>query len=155
MVSLPHLNAPIPKKDISASILHAVPHGVVIRCEIIFGSPSMDCRGTGICKIISTEERSGHAGACASFPAYIAAQRDGNRLLIFFSKQQLSDAAFSRHFPENTLSMNEACPVPEFIQTGLETDISSISAGKYQLQSDGLYVFIAVDTLKIPDSRGC
>lgn len=155
MVSLPHLNALIPKNDIPASILHAVSHGVVIRCEIIFGSPSMDCRGTGICKIISTEERSGHAGACASFPAYIAARHDGNGLLIFFSKQQLSDAAFSRHFPENTLSMNEACPVPEFIQTGLETDISSISAGKYQLQSDGLYVFIAVDTLKIPDSRGC
>jgi hypothetical protein len=98
MVSLPHLNALI-QKDIPASILHAVSHGVVIRCEIISGSPSMDCRGTGICKIISTEERSGHAGACASFPAYIAARLDGNGAADFLQQTTIVGRGVQQAFP--------------------------------------------------------
>lgn len=144
MVSLPHLNAIIPEKDISSPLFRSVSYGVVIRCEIIFGSPSMDCRGTGICKIISTEERTDIGGACARTPAYIASRRDDSGMLIFFSKDQLSDEVFSRHFPENILSMDEPCPVPEFIRTGLKTDIQRLSAGSYPLQTDGAYVFITV-----------
>lgn len=105
----------------------------------------MDCRGTGICKIISTEELTGITDACARFPAYIASRRDACGLLLFFSKDQLSDTAFSRHFPENTLGMNEECPVPEFIRTGLKTDINNLSAGSYSLQTDGNYVFVSID----------
>lgn len=67
---------------------------------------------------------------------------------MFFSKDQLADAAFSRHFPEDKLVMNEPCVVPEFIRTSLNTDIQYISAGRYQLQAEGTYVFISVDVCR-------
>jgi hypothetical protein len=42
--------------------------------------------------------------------------------------------------------MNEACPVPEFIRSGLKTDIQYLSQGCYQPIRNGKYVFLQVDT---------
>lgn len=146
MVSLPHLNVLIPEKDIISPAFQSLSLGETVCCEIIFGSPSMNCRGTGICKITSTEELT--SLSCARFRAHITLRRDGHGLLVFFSKDQLADAAFSRHFPEDKLVMNEPCVVPEFIRTSLNTDIQYISAGRYQLQAEGTYVFISVDVCR-------
>jgi hypothetical protein len=146
MVSLPHLNTPFPEGDNHLPFFHSLSHGSVIRCEIIFGSPSMDCRGTGICKIISTEELTDNARACTRFPVSVALRPDEKGLLFLFSKDLLSDTAFSRHFQNGMLTMNGACPVPEFIRSGLKTDIQYLSQGCYQLLRDDEYVFLQVDT---------
>lgn len=146
MVSLPHLNAPVSEKDSPPPFFHTLSYGVVIRCEVIFGSPSMDCRGTGICKIISTEEMTDTVGLCARFPAYVSSRHDRPGLLIFFSKDQLANIEFSRHFTDNTLRMDEVCPLPELVRKGLKTNIRNLAPGSYRLGHDGEYVFIAVDS---------
>lgn len=114
----------------------------IIHCDVVFGSPSSDCRGTGICKISGTYERSRLPEAkkeCRHTLGQAAVSPDG-RLSLFFFREFLCIRLYRQHFQKGVLNMQEACSIPGSISAGLSIEAKQILPGQYRiLECDGYF----------------
>jgi hypothetical protein len=113
----------------------------IMRCDVVFGSPSMDCNGTGICRITS-----GHVTrtlqlkkSCQLTHGQIEAAPNG-KVSIYFFREFLCTKLFRQHFRKGVLSMKEACPIPSKIFKGLDINGESLLPGDYAIfECDGYF----------------
>ena len=106
----------------------------LIRCDIVFGMPSQDCRGTGICKISSDLLQSVTLNQdCRHTAAFVSQKDDGRQLAIVFFRELLCIHLFRHHFRKGMLEMAEPCPLPAELIADLGLQGAVLMPGKYRI----------------------
>lgn len=104
----------------------------LIRCDIVFGMPSQDCRGTGICKLASEYEASLQLkNDCRNTVAFAGRAGEGNRVTLVFFREMLCTQLYSRHFRKGMLELPESCPLPDSLVENLQLKGCSLLPGNY------------------------
>ena len=113
----------------------------IMRCDVVFGSPSMDCNGTGICRITSVHVLNSLQlkKSCQLTFGQIAAAPNG-KVSIYFFREFLCIKLFKAHFRKGVLTMKEACPIPSKIYKGLNIHGKKLLPGDYTvIEGDGYF----------------
>lgn len=131
-------SALIPAREPASVSTLITDHTEALQCDVVFGSPSADCRGTGICKITGTN---------ASFPpslkkecritqAMVLSQPDSQVLTLYFYRSWLCTQLYRRHFWRGVLKMDESCPLPEALRASLNTACAEMLPGRYPVTEE-------------------
>ncbi len=113
----------------------------MMHCDVVFGSPSMDCNGTGICKITGTNSSRPVQlkKNCQLTFGQIAAAPNG-KVSLFFFREYLCIHLYRQHFRRGVLKMKEACPIPSEISNGLNVKGKNLLPGNYAVvECDGYF----------------
>lgn len=85
------------------------------RCEVIFGMPSADCAGTGICKIVVNRQAAAappRGKDCKSTSALFAYNGDSREFSLFLFRDLLCVELYRRHLRRGALELREPCRLP-------------------------------------------
>jgi hypothetical protein len=125
---------------------HVTHPNVVMHCEVVFGSPSMNCNGTGICKITGTNSvLSMHLKKdCQLTFGQIAAAPNG-KVSLFFFREYLCINLYKKHFRKGILEMKEQCPLPADLSKALNIQGNMLLPGLYTVVETEDYFRVDVD----------
>jgi hypothetical protein len=152
---MPHISSavrPAAKGTVAFPItLQKLPNEIVASakstyCDVVFGSPSMDCNGTGICKITGTNSvRHLHLKKdCRLTLGQIAALPNGGVSLFFF-REFLCIQLYRQHFHKGVLEMKEPCRIPSDIAKALALNAKKLLPGKYAVNDCGGFFRVDFD----------
>lgn len=103
-----------------------------VEMEVVFGTPSRNCSGTGICMIAGRLPQ-GKVIPCPHAPVIIHC--DPKHELVFrFRKQRLSDKIVQDYFSSNIFVVEEAFSLPQRLIRMWDLPIGSIPPGRYFLE---------------------
>lgn len=115
----------------------------ILPCEVVFGSPKMDCRGTGICKLM------GYSGAvetgqrsCRQNPGFLIPFKDGKGLALVFRRELMCANVMRTHFRKETLTLKDNFRLPQSLIDKLGLNTKMLKAGAYRLESFGDHFLI-------------
>ena len=118
-----------------------------LHCDVVFGSPSADCSGTGICKITGTNGFFIHdqKKECQRTQAVLFQRADKKGLTLIFFRSLLCSKLFRHHFWKGVLKMDEPCMLPGEIRDQLETPFSKMLPGWYLVTEASGYFKVDID----------
>ncbi|MFN0033507.1 MAG: hypothetical protein ACKVUS_00485 [Saprospiraceae bacterium] len=118
----------------------------ILHCDVVFGSPSMDCNGTGICKITGTHAvRHLHLKKdCRLTFGQIAAAPEG-KISLFFFREFLCTRLYRQHFRKGVLVLKEPCALPKEIYKALDIKGKTLLSGDYAVVECDGYFRVDVD----------
>ena len=106
--------------------------------EVVFGTPSKQCKGLGICMIVEPKYLKGMATECPHFPGYFQMDTGRKMLLVRFNRMYLSSQMISRHFSGGLFKVTEPYKVLGRFCRMLGVDGGlMIEEGEYQLVQSG------------------
>ncbi|MBV6439327.1 MAG: hypothetical protein DYG98_17695 [Haliscomenobacteraceae bacterium CHB4] len=115
------------------------------QCEVMFGSPSSNCGGNGICKIVAKNDHPFavlRRSSCSHARAFFAASDNGKGAALLFRREWLCANLMRRHFRHGILEMPEPCPIPAGIATTLGLKIKALPAGLHLMEDCGAFIRI-------------
>ena len=112
--------------------LHSAANIREIEMEVVFGTPSRNCSGAGIC-LIAARFPQGHKIPCPHAPAIIN-YVPGRELVFRFRKHRISDTAVRRYFHKRYFLVEEAFELPQRLVRHWQLPQTHIPPGKYQLE---------------------
>jgi hypothetical protein len=128
------------RPDHAAAERDAVLHG-----DVIFGSPRDDCRGTGICKIVSRAAApAGVRGSCQRARAVLRRDAASGGLLVRIDKGHLCAHLMHTYFRHRHLEFSDACLLDACIAKALGLDGVVVCPGRYALTDAGPYVDVVL-----------
>lgn len=107
-------------------------------CEVVFGSPSANCSGTGICKITARHtprpadqpiQRD-----CQSTLGVFTAAQDGQGLSLLLFREFLCVKILRNHLLSGVLQVKEPCRLPSGLAAFLHLKSPAIPAGRYPIE---------------------
>jgi hypothetical protein len=118
-----------------------------IHCDVVFGSPSADCRGTGICKITGTNGMfiQSTKKQCRETKAFLTERADKQGITLIFMRSMLCAQLFRHHFWKGILTMQEACELPVALQNQLCTPLIKLLPGKYNVVEASGFFSVDID----------
>lgn len=125
-------------------LIPLTPHreALSIQCDVIFGSPGADCRGTGICKITGTNALSPvyRKQTCRATSAIAVRREEGRGISLIFFRSQLCIHLYRRHFWKGILKLDEPCALPPELRDSLQLDFQYVMPGRYSVcESEGCF----------------
>ncbi len=129
---LPHLNLVRPQRETNGT--------KQLSCDVVFGSPSSDCMGTGICRI--SARTGGNPSAmdqkrsCRSTMGLLFPIEGGNGVALVLTKAMLCTQLYKAHLRHGTLTLESPCPLSKHIALTLGLKINQLSPGTYPIQED-------------------
>ena len=113
----------------------------VLYCDVVFGSPSMNCNGTGICRInISNFIHAQVEKKQCQLTSGLMAAGPGGKVSLFFFRERLCIRQYRKHFRKGVFEMTEACPIPASISKELHTRAKKLLPGSYTVwEGDGYF----------------
>jgi len=116
-----------------------------VELSIVFGTPSKNCEGIGICRMLDAKYMAGIVIKCPHVPGFLSLEAERGVLSIRFPKKFLTSQMVARHFCKRLFKVTESYRVPAHISRafGIKKSIQ-ISEGAYQVQetADDLIVVI-------------
>ena len=115
------------------------------QCEVMFGSPSSNCSGNGICKIVAQNNRPAATfmrSSCSHAKALFCSSDDGNEAYMVFQRGWLCSNLMRRHFRHGVLEMREPCPIPPTMASALGLRIRELPAGLHLIEDHGTHFHI-------------
>lgn len=116
----------------------------ILPSEVVFGSPKMDCRGTGICKLTgyagSTETT--YNSSCRKNPGFLIPYKNGKGIALVFRRELLCSKVLRTHFRKEQLVLKETFHLPKELIEKLHLNIKTLKSGTYPLQSIGGHYLI-------------
>lgn len=125
---------------LKANLLHGyagVKQPKSLSCDVVFGSPSVGCRGTGICKL-NVHDGSRAAAlkqTCRGAVALLVSLDDGQGVSLILPHAFLCGHIVRNYLRHGVLQMNEPCKIPNSISTALGLKIEALEPGAYPVQS--------------------
>jgi hypothetical protein len=118
-----------------------------IRCDVVFGSPSSDCRGTGICKISGTNSLTilNQQKDCKRTQALMVENQGNQGITLLFLRPFLCTQLYRHHFRKGVLTMEEGCFLPAEIRGQMAIPYRQILPGTYQVVEEAGYFRIDLD----------
>lgn len=122
------------------------PEATFVRSDVIFGSPKLDCAGTGICKIMhaKTNALRRQAGHCRIAPALLQSSADGHSISITLERSSVCILAYKTHLRSGFLQLSEACKIDPVLVAALGLKHAHILPGNYAVIEDGQIIRIQV-----------
>ncbi len=105
-----------------------------IRAEVVLGSPSANCGGVGICRVMASGE--GQHISCPKVTTLISTNTEG-RLRFEFQKSSMEGRFQRRHFRWQLFQVFETYTVPYSVVGGLKIEQRTIHPGIYQVWEVG------------------
>lgn len=131
----------LPASGIKLSLLSAIDglNTQLIRCDIVFGMPSQDCRGTGICKLTSDMDLPPNLKKeCRHTVAFASQSRDTtDKISLLFFRELLCVDLFRRQFRNGIFDMPEPCLLSSNTADALGLKGQILLPGKYAIQTQG------------------
>ncbi|MDW8230579.1 MAG: hypothetical protein RMJ33_12150 [Saprospiraceae bacterium] len=112
-----------------------------IRTDVILGSPSANCSGVGICRVMAYRDGGHPHVPCPYLRAWLSVTNVG-RLRFEFEKTSLSAAIVEEHFPWMLFQVLEPYIVPYRLLPGLKIAERTIRPGVYQVWDSGSYFLV-------------
>jgi len=122
---------------------HTRTEPMLFQCEVMFGSPSSNCGGNGICKIVATAQNDTAVflrTSCSHSRAFFTTTDDGAGAVLLFRRDWLCSNLMRRHFRHGILEMPEPCPIPGGITTNLGLKINELPAGLHLIEEQGAFL---------------
>ena len=137
----------IPARKSASFLTSIIDQTDALQCDVVFGSPSADCRGTGICKITGTNAFSPLSlkKECRITQAMAVYQPEGQGISLYFFRSLLCTQLYRRHFWRGVLKMDESCPLPEELQGSLKTSYTQMLPGRYQVTEENGWFRVDID----------
>lgn len=114
-----------------------------LSCDVVFGSPSANCLGTGVCKIsaltsfpnLQPKQRN-----CQSAPAILIPIEGGNGVSLVIAREMMCIKLLRSQFRNGELTLHESCKLPQDIVSALSLNIRELKPGAYALaEADGFF----------------
>ncbi|MDO8367764.1 MAG: hypothetical protein Q7T20_13265 [Saprospiraceae bacterium] len=114
-----------------------------LSCDVVFGSPSADCMGTGVCRISARSVKSPalpeHKRSCRSTVGLLFPIEGGRGVSLVLTKAILCTQLYKKHLRAGTISLESPCPLPQRVTKTLGLTIRELPIGVYTIQKgDGL-----------------
>lgn len=103
-----------------------------VEMEVVFGTPSKNCSGAGVC-LIAGRFPEGYKIACSHAPARIHFL-PGNELVFRFRKHALNNRIIQRYFKANSFLVEEPFQLPRQLVDQWSLPVQNIAAGQYPVQ---------------------
>ncbi|HNL37693.1 MAG TPA: hypothetical protein PKL15_03620 [Saprospiraceae bacterium] len=105
------------------------------RCEVIFGMPSADCAGTGICKIVVNRTNvQQEKKECKCTGAIFARSGETGEFSMLLFPELLCTRLYSRHLRQGILQLHEPCRLPVDMVTSLHLPFRLLQPGSYAVE---------------------
>ncbi len=112
-------------------------------CEVVFGSPSADCSGTGICKISARHTpppSPSQQRDCRSVLGVFTAGEGGQDFSLLLFREFLCVRVLRNHLLSGVLHVPEPCRLPSGLVDFLHLKTQSVLPGRYPIEAyDGTY----------------
>ena len=133
----------IPARDCTIPDLPSNPN-LFLHCDVIFGIPSDDCRGTGICKITGTHSRniSGNSKHCQHATGMLIKKGEDAALTLLFPRHNLCSKLYKTHFWKGESTVEESYSLSDDLCVELGISSGQIPAGKYTVKESAGLVLI-------------
>lgn len=112
----------------------------IIDSQVVFGTPSRDCSGSGICKVYTIHAAKRLQIACEMVPARFAVSDQD--LLISFSEAECSESLKQKQFRDMHFWIEEAFQLPSWLAQKLEIPAAFIPAGGYLIQRKNGFIWL-------------
>lgn len=112
----------------------------IIDSQVIFGTPSRDCSGSGICKVYTIHAAKRLQIACEMVPARLAVSDQD--LLISFSEADCTESLRQKQFGDIHFWIEEAFQLPGWLAQKLAIPAAFISAGRYLIQRKNGFIWL-------------
>ncbi len=114
----------------SSNSLHAARSGHKMHAEVVLGSPSANCGGVGICRVMAYGEN--QAISCTRTEAWLSVTKEG-KLRFEFQKSSMETRYMKRHFRWMLFQVLEPYLVPYRILRSFKIAQRTIHPGIYQV----------------------
>lgn len=115
-------------------------------CDVVFGSPSANCLGTGICRITArTSQRpviSEQKKTCQSTVGLLFPIEGGNGLAMVLTRGMLCSKLYKNHLRHGVLKLESPCPLPKELCNSLGLKIRELPVGNYLIREASGYIRI-------------
>lgn len=112
-----------------------------MRTDVILGSPSANCSGVGICRVMAHREGGYPDLPCPWVRAWLS-QTGMGKLRLEFDKASLSKAILEEHFAWGLFQVLEPYVVPYQLLPGLKIAERTIQPGVYQVWDTGGHLMV-------------
>jgi hypothetical protein len=117
-----------------------------LSCDVVFGSPSDDCRGTGICRISARVNHSPSPAArrqkCQSSVGLLFPIEGGYGLTMILTKAMLCTQLYRKHFRKGYLCLESPSTLPEELVDGLCLNFNELKPGIYPVTESSEFLRI-------------
>ena len=106
-------------------------------CEVVFGSPSASCSGTGICKITARHippTTPARQRDCQSAMGIFTATEGGRGLTLLLFREFLCIRILRNHLQSGILQVHESCRLPSGLVDFLHLESGTIRPGRYPIE---------------------
>lgn len=114
-----------------------------LTCDVVFGSPSADCRGTGVCKIsalASMTKLKHSARNCQSAPGILYPLDGGAGVSIVIAREMMCLQLLRNQFRSGILTLNEPYRLSNDVTSTLSLKIKELKPGNYSIEEiDGFF----------------
>lgn len=114
-----------------------------LSCDVVFGLPSADCMGTGICKISAIKpmpEQNKKASRCESAPAILYPLDGGAGITMVIPREMMCIKLLRSQFRGGKLTIKEPCTLPNDVVKALSLTYKKLQPGTYPvLEIDGFF----------------
>ena len=113
-----------------------------LSCDVVFGSPNLGCRGTGICKLNANDgvRAAGFQQNCKSASALFVSLDEGAGAALLLPRESVCINILRNHFRHGLLYMESPCSIPHNIVMALGLKFGSLAPGIYRVeQLDGYF----------------
>lgn len=109
-----------------------------LRSEVVFGTPSKNCSGNGICMLTQHRTSSLLTGPCPKEECWIRINTATEEVFLEFDSNTLSGAALQKHFAASCFYMEEAVRIPLSISKKWKIrGVISLNSGSYPIIKEG------------------
>ena len=112
----------------------------IIDSQVVFGTPSRDCSGSGICKVYTIHAAKRLNISCEMVRVRFALQ--GMDLQLCFSEQECTDQLIKKHFCNDHFLVAEHFQLPGWLSRKLDIQAAFIPNGSYPIKHRNGFIWL-------------
>lgn len=112
----------------------------ILASQVVFGTPTRNCMGSGICKVYTIHGATRLNIACEMVLAHLAVL--DNQLQISFSIKSCTEQLLQKHFSQEYFWVEEIFPLPTWLSRKLQSSTAFVPIGQYPVQCKGGFIWL-------------
>ena len=119
----------------------------VIRAEVEFGNINNNCKGIGICRVITVSSLRSYKKACRTCNKAVALiSKVDNKIKISFFKYSMNSNLIRKYFKDKSFILEEDYKLPKSVLKKLKSKKETLKTGKYKVQYSRNYLSVVFET---------
>ncbi len=119
----------------------------VIDSQVVFGTPSRDCSGSGICKVYTIHAAKHLNISCEMLRVrFVLWQMD---LQLCFSEQECTDQLIQKKFCSDHFLVEERFPLPSWLSRKLDIHPAAIPTGSYPIKRKNGFIWLNLPLITV------